>query len=91
MKKVILLLLMLLYFCQSLLGCFDNSQITAVNFNMDKEYYEACTTPFGRYPETVTYTLGKISGSNNSNMPEGDTYENNAFTRYLKEKINVQN
>ena len=91
MKKVILLLLMLLYFCQSLLGCFDNSQITAVNFNIDKEYYEACTTPFGRYPETVTYTLGKISGSNNSNMPEGDTYENNAFTRYLKEKINVQN
>lgn len=52
---------------------------------------EAENTPFGRYEETVTYTLGKITGSNNSNMPSGDTYENNAYTRYLRKKINIQN
>ena len=91
MKKVTIMLLILLYFCQSLLGCFENVQNSHNTANEDKQYEEACTTPFGRYPETITYTLGKISGANNSNMPQGDTYEDNAFTRYLKEKINVQN
>lgn len=52
---------------------------------------EAETTPYGRYPELVTYTLGQMSGANNSNMPEGDTYENNAYTRYLKKMLNIQN
>ena len=91
MKKVTIMLIILLYFCQSLLGCFENVQNSQKNSNLSKQYEEACTTPFGRYPETITYTLGKISGANNSNMPPGDTYEDNAFTRYLKEKINVQN
>ena len=48
-------------------------------------------TPLGKYPETVEYTLGKISGANSSNMPEGDTYEDNAYTRYLREILNIQN
>ena len=91
MKKIAATLLMLLYFCQSLVGCFEVTQVSYNTSDFDTDYEEACTTPFGKYPETITYTLGKISGVNNSNMPEGDTYENNAFTRYLKEKINVQN
>lgn len=32
---------------------------------------EAKTTPYGRYPETITYTLAKMTGVNNSNLPEG--------------------
>lgn len=52
---------------------------------------EAETTPYGKYPELVTYTLGKMSGENNSNMPDGDTYEDNAYTRYLRDMLNVQN
>ena len=53
--------------------------------------YKAMHTPLGKYPETVTYTLGKIAGANNSNLPVGDTYENNAYTRYLKKILNIQN
>ena len=49
-----------------------------------KLMYEAIHTPLGKYPETVTYTLGKIAGVNNSNLPVGNTYENTAYTRYLK-------
>ena len=56
-----------------------------------REDMDAASTPFGRYGETVTYSLGKMTGLNNSNMPEGDTYENNAYTRYLKRKLNIQN
>ena len=59
---------------------------------VDSEAYEkASTTPYGRYPELITYTLGQISGANNSNLPEGNTYEDNAYTRYLKSVLNVQN
>lgn len=49
------------------------------------------TTPYGKYPSLVTYTLGKLDGENNSNMPKGDTYENNVYTRYLRECLNIQN
>ena len=52
---------------------------------------EAKTTPYGRYPETITYTLAKMTAANNSNLPEGDTYEDNAYTRLVREVINVQN
>ena len=57
----------------------------------EKLLEEAITTPYGKYPELITYTLGKMSGNNNSNMPEGDTYENNAYTRYLQDILNIQN
>lgn len=56
-----------------------------------KAWENAAHTPYGRYPETVTYTLGKISGENQSNLPAGETYEDNAYTRYLLEMLNIQN
>lgn len=51
----------------------------------------ARTTPDGKYPQLITYTLGKLTGANNSNLPEGETYEDNAYTRYLRECFNIQN
>lgn len=71
------------------IGC--NVCTSSFNANFEEEEREAKTTPFGKYPEEVIYTLGKMTGINNSNMPKGDTYENNAYTRYLKEKLNIQN
>lgn len=56
-----------------------------------KAWEKAETTPYGAYPELVTYTLGQMSGANNSNLPEGDTYEDNAYTRYLRKHLNIQN
>lgn len=58
----------------------------------EQEAWEAAaSTPYGKYPSLVTYTLGKMNGENNSNMPEGDTYEDNIYTRYLLETLNIQN
>lgn len=57
----------------------------------EEKWEEATTTPYGSYPELVTYTLGQMSGTNNSNLPEGDTYEDNAYTRYLRKMLNIQN
>ena len=63
--------------------------------NVSEEYRRAMekaeTTPYGAYPELVTYTLAQISGANNSNLPEGNTYEDNAYTRYLRKMLNIQN
>lgn len=70
-------------------GC--NSRTSFIVQENIQAFEEASTTPFGKYPELVTYNLGKMTGSNNSNMPAGDTYEDNAYTRYLKEMLNVQN
>lgn len=44
-------------------------------------------SPLIPYPETVTYTLAKMTASGNSGMPDGDTYEDNAYTRYLKKHL----
>lgn len=75
--------------CITFIGCKASTSSFNENFKEQEEI--AMTTPFGKYPEEVVYTLGKMTGANNSNMPKGDTYENNAYTRYLKEQLNVQN
>ena len=57
----------------------------------DAQWEAAEHSPLEKYPETVEYTLGKIAGANNANLPAGDTYEDNAYTRYLKNLLNIQN
>lgn len=69
----------------------QNDRSEDEGYDANREWYSARHNALSPYPKTITYTLGKLSGNSNSNMPEGDTYENNAYTRYLKKKINVQN
>ena len=59
--------------------------------NQRELWEKAENSPWEKYPETVTYTLGQMKGTNNSNLPEGETYEDNAYTRYLEKILNVQN
>lgn len=80
-----------------LMGCSFGTEKTKktgedVSSAKDRESWDkAETSPLGKYPELVTYTLGQMKGANNSNLPEGQTYEDNAYTRYLKKTLNVQN
>ena len=94
LKKIItcVLTITLIIIC----GCQDNNPPSNPSkATTDAEYESAMhiaeTTPLGRYPEQLTYTLGKLSGANNSNLPQGETYENNAYTQILNEILNVQN
>lgn len=94
LKKIItcVLTITLIIIC----GCQDNNTPSNPSkVTTDAEYESAMhiaeTTPLGRYPEQLTYTLGKLSGANNSNLPQGETYENNAYTQILNEILNVQN
>lgn len=77
--------------CLILTGCSKQPVEKTDTTDHKQDWKTAETTPFGRYPEEVTYTLGKMTGLNNSNLPKGDTYENNGYTRYLKKKLNIQN
>lgn len=72
-------------------GVAGNDSVSDAAGNEAAAVMEAKTTPYGRYPETITYTLAKMTGVNNSNLPEGETYEDNAYTRLIREIINVQN
>lgn len=44
---------------------------------------------FGAYEETLICNMGRSTIAN-PRLPDGDTYEDNAYTRYLKEKLNVE-
>lgn len=59
--------------------------------DLEEAWENAENTPLGKYPELVTYTLGKLTAEHDSNMPAGDTYEDNNYTRYIREALNVQN
>ena len=99
MKKRLVWMLMLL---SILSGCGSQQSeetMSGENTEMQEEmseetlaaWKEAAETPYAKYPELVTYTLGKLDGANNSNMPAGDTYENNVYTRALRATLNIQN
>ena len=93
--KKMSVLLMAAILSVSLVGCKkSNNDESAVNVNVnDPAWNKAMTTPFGKYPETVKYTVGITAGSYTSlkgTKYEGDNNSNNAWTRYIKEKLNVQ-
>ena len=77
--------------CLVLTGCNKQQTEKKDTAEHTQEWKTAETTPFGRYPEEVIYTLGEMTGMNNSNLPKGDTYEDNGYTRYLKKQLNIQN
>ena len=69
----------------------EKTDIDVLSEKNSRSWEQAETTPLGKYPELVTYTLGQMKGANNSNLPDGQTYEDNAYTRYLKKTLNIQN
>ena len=69
----------------------EQKSLTAEENVRTGSWESAAQSPYGAYPELVTYTLGQMSGTNNSNLPDGNTYEDNAYTRYLKKILNIQN
>ncbi|MFD2114568.1 extracellular solute-binding protein [Paenibacillus yanchengensis] len=46
--------------------------------------------PFGKYEEPVTVNIGKLINTQGINLPDGDTVEDNQFTRYVESRVNVK-
>lgn len=51
---------------------------------------EENTDPFYKYPETVNLTAGVEVYGAAEKLPEGDTVEDNRYTRYFEEKTNIK-
>lgn len=69
----------------SLAAC-NNSSDSAKTTNTTKSSDSA--DHLGAYKDTITVKLGRVTSSN-SKLPKGDTYENNAYTRLVKDRLNV--
>lgn len=97
LKKSIAALMLTAMTCATVLsGCGEIGQEVAQSpaSETDPAMKEARTTPYGAYPETIKYTIGRTAGNYDSlkGTPyEGDNDTNNAWTRYVKNKINVEN
>ncbi|WP_438349799.1 ABC transporter substrate-binding protein [Paenibacillus sp. FA6] len=86
MKKFLLTVVGLTLCLSVFAGCTKSSNSTETKTVATTEELE----PYGKYAETVTYTIGK-STPGIPKLPQGQTYEDNAYTRYLNETLNVQN
>ena len=100
-RRIMAILLALTLLPTSLAGCGSKGKVNEEELKSkieakmeDPAWKEAMTTPYGAYPETVTYTLGRTSHNYDAlkGTPyEGDNDTNNAWTRYINKKINAQN
>ncbi len=64
----------------------ENTQTTAVS---EAEGTAKEDLPLSKYPETVTIHLGG-SLNPNAKIPEGMSYEDNSYTRFLKDDLNIE-
>ena len=64
----------------------ENTQTTAVS---EAEGTAKEDLPFSKYAETVTIHLGG-SMNPNAKIPDGMSYEDNSYTRFLKDDLNIE-
>lgn len=93
-KKTIAISLCALMTVSFLAGCSgkeedsqSSSSSTAANGSSTSEQKDEAD-PFAPYDKAVTFTVG-MSINPTEKYPEGDSPENNQYTRYIKEKLNV--
>lgn len=81
-----------------LAGCGGGSADSAAGLSDSEKaaWSTAAAELYGKYPELVTYTTGYNLTNQGADVLKdtpyaNDTTEDNAYTRYLKEVLNVQN
>lgn len=89
-KQIIALVSATALAATALAGCGktseENPQTTAVK---EAEGTAKEDLPLSKYPETVTIHLGG-SLNPNAKIPEGMSYEDNSYTRFLKDDLNIE-
>lgn len=89
-KQIIALVSATALAATALAGCGktseENTQTTAVK---EAEGTAKEDLPFSKYAETVTVHLGG-SLDPNAKIPDGMSYEDNSYTRFLKDELNIE-
>ncbi len=95
-RKSLSLLLAAAMAATMLAGCGSKDPMANMSDEEKAAWEAAANDPYGKYPETVVYTTGYNLTNQGADTLAGTPYENdtpsdNAYTRYLKEVLNVQN
>lgn len=96
-KRTLSLVLAAAMVMTTMAGCGGSNDSMANMSEEEKAAWEAAANdPYGKYPELVTYTCGYNLTAQGADTLAGTPYENdtpsnNAYTRYIKEILNVQN
>ena len=89
-KQIIALVSATALAATALAGCGktseENTQTTAVK---EAEGTAKEDLPFSKYAETVTVHLGGLLDPN-AKIPDGMSYEDNSYTRFLKDELNIE-
>lgn len=80
--------LMSLCLAATLSGCYGDKDV------IDRQAQIAATEvdindPMSSYSPELVLGMGRYTGTN-PRLPEGDTFEDNAYTRYLNERLNIR-
>ncbi|MBY0218058.1 extracellular solute-binding protein [Paenibacillus illinoisensis] len=72
-------------------ACSDagNKDETAENNTTPGVVEEGPADPFGKYDQTITLRYGKEVDPTDKSLPAGDTPENNQYSRYVKDNLNI--
>ncbi|WMJ87156.1 extracellular solute-binding protein [Anaerocolumna sp. MB42-C2] len=93
MKSRILKRLVVFTVCFTMIGsltaCSEKNVNTSNNNTGNTADSVENTDPFGAYEETLNLNIGRQTATN-PKLPEGDTYDNNPYTRYVKNRLNIQ-
>jgi putative aldouronate transport system substrate-binding protein len=90
MKKILSLTMVAVMAAVTMAGCGSSGGTSNMTEEEAAEWEAAANDPYGKYPELLTYTCGYVLTSPGTDYAN-DTTTDNAYTRYLKELLNVQN
>ncbi|WP_430197474.1 extracellular solute-binding protein [Paenibacillus illinoisensis] len=85
---VMVAMMLLLAFTSACSDAGDKDE-TAENNTTPGVVEEGPADPFGKYDQTITLRYGKEVDPTDKSLPAGDTPENNQYSRYVKDNLNI--
>ncbi|WP_442956189.1 extracellular solute-binding protein [Paenibacillus sp. USHLN196] len=86
---VMVAMMLLLTFTSACSSAGNKENGTAENNTTPGVAEEGPADPFGKYEQGITLTYGKEVDPTDKSLPAGDTPENNQYSRYVKDNLNI--
>ncbi|WP_430021345.1 extracellular solute-binding protein [Paenibacillus sp. MABNR03] len=86
---VMVAMMLLLTFTSACSSAGSKENGTAGNNTTPGVAEEGPADPFGKYDQAITLTYGKEVDPTDKSLPAGDTPENNQYSRYVKDNLNI--
>ncbi|PAF33824.1 ABC transporter substrate-binding protein [Paenibacillus sp. 7516] len=88
-KMVMVAMMLLLAFTSACSDAGNKENETAESNTTPGVVEEGTADPFGKYDQTITLRYGKEVDPTDKSLPAGDTPENNQYSRYVKDNLNI--